>query len=366
MSDTQINQILSSARLAVYAPHEFGKTSKTAEGVIRYGANPIACVIDPDQRGRSIQEIVKIDCPAPIVASIEEARALDPAPQALLLGTAWAGGSLPEAWLDDIRDAIKAGWHIINGLHDFLGENAEIAALAKRHGVELLDVRSTPETLPVASRRVMSLPAQKTVILTVGNDCSVGKMTASLELHRLALSQGIRSAFVATGQTGIMIDGGQGISIDRVIGDFMAGATEMMVIDKARDADLIFVEGQGSLAHPGFSGVTMALLHGSCPQGMILCLRASQTKIKGTDFDLSPLPRLIETYEQMAAYQRPSRVLGIAVNTRDLDDEAASAAIARIEAETGLPTADAVRSQNGRQRLLDQILPILHGTLAKA
>jgi len=327
MTDTSKSNILAKARLAVYAPHEFGKTSKTAEGVIRYGSNPIACVIDPSQKGRSIADIVKIDCPAPIVGSIAEARLLSPSPQALLLGTAWAGGSLPQSWLDDIREAIKSGWHIINGLHDFLGENAEIAALAQKHGVELLDVRSTPKSLPVASRRVMGLPQSKAVILTVGNDCSVGKMTASLELHRLALNQGIRSAFVATGQTGIMIDGGQGISIDRVIGDFMAGATEMMV-----SPDLIFVEGQGSLAHPGFSGVTMALLHGSCPHGMILCLRASQTKIKGTDFDLSPLPRLIESYEQMAAYQRPARVLGIAVNTRDLDDMAAADAIARIQA----------------------------------
>lgn len=332
--------IENSARLAIYAQGEFGKgSSKTAEGVLRYGNNPIACVIDSLQNGKSINEVVGIECSAPIVASIAES--LQHKPQALLLGTAWSGGELPAAWRSDILAAIENGMDIINGLHDFLEEDAEIAAAAKRCGKRLFDVRKPPEKLPVGNGRVMS-ETEALVVLTVGTDCSVGKMTASLEIERSAKKAGRKAAFVATGQTGIMICG-EGIAIDRVIGDFMAGASEEMVIKAARKANVVLVEGQGSLAHPGFSGVTLGLLHGSCPQALILCHNATREKIKGTEFKLPEINKLIAVYETMAAYMRPAKVIAIAVNTRGLTDEAARRYLEQLSAQTGLPATDPVR-----------------------
>lgn len=329
------------ARLAIYAQGEFGKgSSKTAEGVLRYAANPIACVIDAQQKGKSIKEVVGIDCPAPIVGSIQEA--LEHAPQALLLGTAWSGGALPKAWRQDIMAALAGGMDVVNGLHDFLDEDPEIKAAADKYGKRLFDVRRPPENLPVANGRVMT-DCSALVILTVGTDCSVGKMTASLEIEKSATRAGRKSAFVATGQTGIMITGGDGIAIDRVIGDFMAGATEQMVLEAAKKADVVLVEGQGSLAHPGFSGVTLALLHGSCPQGMVLVHNATRDKIKSTDFKMPDIDKLIPVYETMAAYMRPSRIIAIAVNTRGLSEEAARAYLENLSAQTGLPATDPVR-----------------------
>ncbi|MDP3507876.1 MAG: DUF1611 domain-containing protein [Candidatus Melainabacteria bacterium] len=333
------------ARLALYAPGEFGKgSSKTAEGVLRYGKNPITCIIDQSQVGKSIKSVTGIDAEAPIVGSVEEALALGT--DALLLGTAWNGGAMPDHWRQDIVKALAGGLDVINGLHDFLEDDANIVAAAKKHGKRLFDVRKPPENLPVAAGRVLENGKYKgndsLVALTVGSDCSVGKMTVALEIQRSANKKGKEAAFVATGQTGIMICG-RGIAIDRVIGDFMAGATEMMVLEAAQEAPVVLVEGQGSLAHPGFSGVTMALVHGSCPQAMIMCHRPSRTHIKGTNFAISDLNRLIATYELMAAYMRPSKVIAVALNTSDLSESEAQAAIAEVGAETKLPTTDPVR-----------------------
>lgn len=334
-----------SARLALYAPGEFGKgSSKTAEGVLRYGKNPITCVIDESQVGNSIKSVTGIDVDAPIVGTIEQALARGA--DALLLGTAWNGGAMPDHWRKDIVKAIEGGLDIINGLHDFLENDANIVAAAKKHGKRLFDVRKPPENLPVAAGKVLKEAKHKgqdsLVVLTIGSDCSVGKMTAALEIQRSAAQQGKQAAFVATGQTGIMICG-RGIAIDRVIGDFMAGATEMMVLEAAAAAPVVLVEGQGSLAHPGFSGVTMALVHGSCPQAMILCHRPSRKLIKGTDFAISDLSKLISTYESMAAYLRPSKVIAIALNTSDLSESEAQSAIAEVHEHTKLPTTDPVR-----------------------
>ncbi|HND70145.1 MAG TPA: DUF1611 domain-containing protein [Candidatus Obscuribacter sp.] len=338
-----------SVPLAIYAPDEFGKAqAKTAEGVLRYGRNPIACVIDAAKAGQTIKEVCGIDCAAPIVSTVEEALALKSG--ALLLGTAWSGGALPEAWKKDIKLALTGGMDVVNGLHDFLEEDPELKALAKTHGRRLFDVRKSPEKLPVARGLVMETDAY--VVLTVGTDCSVGKMTVALEIQKLAQSKNIDAQFVATGQTGIMICG-EGIAIDRVIGDFMAGATEKMVLEKAARGNLILVEGQGSLAHPGFSGVTLALLHGACPQALILCHRPARPTIKGTNFPISSYTRLIETYEAMASYMRPAKVIALALNTQDLNQEEALAAIKKAEAETGLPAADPVRF--GANALLDAI-----------
>ena len=342
--------------MAIYAQDEFGKSyAKSAEGVLRYAPNPILCCIDSKTAGKSIKEVVGIDCPAPIVASMEQALKLKP--DALLLGTAWPGGKMPDAWRQDIIKAVKNGLHVVNGLHDFLSDDEEIASLAKQHGVTLYDVRRPPDNLPVGDGRV--LKTDSLVVLTVGSDCSVGKMTTTLEIQKSATKHNVPSEFVATGQTGIMI-AGRGIAIDRVIGDFMAGATEQMVLEAGEGAELVLVEGQGSISHPAFSGVTLALLHGCAPQAMILCHRPSRKCMKSTEHPMSDLNKLIQSYESLSTYLRPAKVIAIALNTQDLSEEEAQKAIAETRALTGLPTTDSVRY--GADVLFEAIRPLLKRT----
>lgn len=338
------------AKLAIYAEGEFYKgRSKTAEGVIRYGKNPIACVIDSTEAGKTVGDVMGIRADIPIVKSVQEALKLQP--EALLLGTAWSGGHLPDQWRADISMAIMSGMDIINGLHDFLADDKEFSHLAEKHDVRLIDVRRPPENLTVASGLARKVKAM--TVLTVGTDCSVGKMTVSLELAALANRKGHKSRFIATGQTGIMIDG-VGMPVDRIIGDFMAGSVEEMVVEHGDANDFLFVEGQGSIIHPGFSGVTMAILHGSCADAMILCHKPSRKLIKDTDYAIPPLSYFIPIYEQMASALAPAKVVGIALNTSDLSEAEAKAAIADAENETQLPANDPVRF--GSENLLAAIL----------
>lgn len=347
-----MNYLGQSARLALYAEGEFGKgKSKTAEGILRYGKNPVVAVIDSTAAGRTIKEMVGIDSPVPIVSSLDESLKLRP--DALVLGTAKAGGELPIEWRKDIVAALENGLDVVSGLHVFLSDVPEIAAAAAKHKRNLLDVRRPPDNLPIAFGLARDLKAF--ILLTVGTDASIGKMTTTLELCREVERRGKRAKFIATGQTGIMITGGEGIAIDRVIGDFMAGAAEQMVVEAAKDHDMIFVEGQGALAHPGFSGVTLALLQGSCPQAMILCHNASRVGINNrADFPLQSLKRSIEAYEMMAGLVRPSKVVGIAINTSTVDDAEARRQIEACAEETNLPCNDTVRY--GCANLVDAIL----------
>ncbi len=338
-----------SSKLAIYVPNALGTNkAKTAEGVLRYGSNPILAIVDASKVGLNVKDVTGIASDAPVVASIDDALALKP--DALLLGTAWAGGGLPEEWRADIIKSIEAGLDIINGLHDFLSDDPEILAAAQKHGTKLLDVRRPPDDLPVGKSLAVNVPAF--TVLTVGSDCSVGKMTTSLEIAKIAKERNKKAAFVATGQTGIMICG-TGIAIDRVIGDFMAGAVEQMVLEAAEGNEYVLVEGQGSIVHPSFSGVTLALMHGACPQAMILCHNASRSKIKGLQQDLLPLSELVEIYERMCAYLRPSKVVGVAFNTYGMTEDEAMAAISSASQNLGLPVCDPVRQ--GAAVLFDAI-----------
>jgi uncharacterized NAD-dependent epimerase/dehydratase family protein len=347
-----LNYLSPTARLAIYADGYFASgRAKTAEGVMRYGQNPIAAVIDSQTVGQTIKQVVGIDCDAPIVSSLQES--LQYKPNALLLGTAPTGGQLPDGWRKDIILAMKNGMDVVNGLHEFLTEDEELVAIAKEHNVRLLDVRKTPDDLPVGSGKARFIKAH--TVLTVGSDVSIGKMTVTLEIAKVAKKKGFKAKFIATGQTGIMITGGEGIAIDRVIGDFMAGATEQMVVAAGDDHDFVLVEGQGSLAHPGFSGVTLGLLHGACPKALIFCHQPSRTVVgRFADCPMPELERLIALNETMAAVLRPAKVVGIALNTRDMDEEQAKKAIAETQKKTNLPCTDPVRF--GADILFDAIL----------
>ncbi len=330
--------------LVILAEGCFGAhQSKTGLGVIRYGQWPITAVLDSQQAGKTVRQATGIAHDAPIIAMLEEALNLSPKPKALLVGTAPMGGDLPSQYRDVIREAITKGLHIISGLHIFLNEDPELRALAQQYQVHLWDVRATTNENIIT--RQLPRPSGTHVITMVGTDCSVGKMTVALELNNALQKRGEASVFVATGQTGIMITG-SGVPLDRVIGDFMAGTLEQEIDDviKASHPRWVIVEGQGSLLHPAYSGVTMSLLHGSAPDAMILC---HNTKLKTiNNFDSVPLPslsRFVEIYESAASWIKPAKVVGISLNTSTLAEDDARAAIAKAQAETGLPATDPVR-----------------------
>jgi uncharacterized NAD-dependent epimerase/dehydratase family protein len=293
----------------------------------------------------------------PIVATVEEALAFGPT--TALVGVATQGGRFPPAWRRVLERAIASGLDLESGLHEFVTDDAELAALAARHGVELRDLRKPPAGLNVPTGENLTHPAG--VVLTVGSDCAIGKMTVALELDAETRRRGIASEFVPTGQTGIAI-AGWGISVDAVVADFVAGAAERLVLEGvARGGELLWVEGQGSLLHPAYSGVTLGLLHGSAPHALVLCHVAGQEVVDGDDrFPIPPLGALVELHERIALLARPARVAALALNTRALDEEAARAAIAAAEAETGLPADDPVRF--GAERIVSFVLENLSKT----
>ena len=338
-------------RYAILAPDHFANDAKTAHGVIAYGTDETAVVIDPENAGKRVTDAVPyLRSEAPIVASVSEALRYEPT--ALLIGTAPRGGALPPAWRAEILAAIAAKLEIVSGLHDMLGEDQEFRLAAQRAGVRIWDVREPPET-PLFSGAVYKIPVP--TLLLVGNDCSVGKMTVALELCNAAQRAGKRATFVSTGQTGIMI-AGWGISVDRVIADFAPGATESLVLYAAQsNPDLIVVEGQGAINHPAYAPVTLALMYGAAPDALVLVCDPTRERIGGYETPTLGYRELIGLHEALLATVKPARVVGLALNTRYLDDAAARAQIERARSETGLPADDVVR--NGPDALYAAIAP---------
>jgi uncharacterized NAD-dependent epimerase/dehydratase family protein len=315
---------------------------KTARGVMRYVPEQVAVLLDTARAGETEQGFR-------IVGTVDEALAYEPT--TALVGVATQGGRFPPAWRELLRACVVSGLDVENGLHEFLTDDAELVELAARHGVELRDLRRPPPGLNVPTGENMDLDAH--IILTVGSDCAIGKMTVSLELDRKARKRGLGSVFVPTGQTGIAI-AGWGICVDAVVSDFIAGAAERLVVEGAGKGDLLWVEGQGALLHPAYSGVTLGLMHGSAPHAYVLCHHAGATAIEGfPDHPIPPLRELVELHERASLPARPAPVACVAVNTRGLDEEEARAEIASAEAETGLPADDPVRF--GAEKLLDAV-----------
>ena len=206
------------------------------------------------------------------------------------------------------------------------------------------DARKPPANIPVATGLAKDVDAL--VVLTVGTDCNVGKMTAQLQIVSQLKARGVRTNFVATGQTGIMIEG-WGTAVDAVVADFIAGATEQIVLRGAKDADVVLVEGQGSINHPGYSGVTLGLLHGACPSAMILCHQPTRQYIgdyrEASWVKIPPLSEYVRMYEAIGSMVHPTKVIGIALNTFDMDELSARAACEAAARETGVPATDPVR-----------------------
>lgn len=346
-----MSQILK--RLVILAEGEFGEVgSKTAMGVIRYGHDPVVAVIDSSQAGRNVRDWMGPGFDIPVVASLDAA--LAGRPEALLLGTAPPGGKLPPSWRQIVLQAIGGGLEIRSGLHTMLGDDPELVAAAAAGGVAIVDYRRPPDRFEVASGRPHG-PGKK-VILTVGSDCALGKMSVALELRKAAVEAGLTAVFVPTGQTGIMIDG-WGVAVDRVISDFLNGTCEWLVEEAESRGDWIFVEGQGSLDHPAYSAVTLGLIHGTTPQAMVLVHQAGREFHHGWESRgsrLHELPQLIRLHEEVASLLAPSVVAAVALNTSLLPGEGeARRAIAATADATGLPTDDPVRF--GGERLLDAL-----------
>jgi uncharacterized NAD-dependent epimerase/dehydratase family protein len=332
-------------RYVILAEGLFGEPgSKTAMGVIKYGRDDVVSVIDSTRAGHDISEWLGPDHAAPVVATLAEA--LETGPTALLIGTAPQGGRIPPAWRAVIVDAIEHGLDIVSGLHEFVSEDPEFSALAAAHGVELVDHRRPPERHEVASGR-QHRPGSR-VILTVGSDCAIGKMTVALELRKAAHEAGLSTVFVPTGQTGIMIEG-WGVSVDRVIADFINGTAEWLVEQAEEMGDWIFVEGQGSIDHPAYSAVTLGLVHGTTPHAMVLVHQPGRIghfgweEVSGNESATKSVVENIRLYETIANAVAPSKVAAVALNTALLSESEARAEIDRVAAETGLPVGDPYR-----------------------
>jgi uncharacterized NAD-dependent epimerase/dehydratase family protein len=334
-------------RLAILAEASFTpRDAKTAVGVLRYRAPDVVAVLDSTRAGRTAQQCAGVGGDVPVVSRVVEAAALGA--DTLMIGIAPQGGGLPDAWRSAISDALGRGWDVLSGLHVFLGDDPEFASAARRSGAKIHDVRRPPASRPVGSAAAGAL--ESLVVLTVGSDCNVGKMTTAIEIHRELLRRSIRSRFVATGQTGIFI-ADHGAAVDAVPSDFVAGITESLVLEAARGdgepVEVVMVEGQGSLHHPGYSGVTLGLLHGACPACLVLCHEPTRDRMRLGSSNHGPsipsLRELAAAYRAAASWVRPASVIGVALNTMAMDAEAARAACEAARAELEVPATDPVR-----------------------
>jgi uncharacterized NAD-dependent epimerase/dehydratase family protein len=329
---------------------------KTAVGVIRYGADRVVAVIDSSHAGQDAGQALGDPAgPARGIPVVEDmAAALEFRPDTLLIGIAPRGGRLPEAWRAQLLLAIESGLDVISGLHHFLADDPELAAAARRRGVTIWDVRRPPEATALRIAAGQPHRPGSHVVYFSGSDCNVGKMTAALEVDREARRRGLSSGFAATGQTGIMISG-RGIPVDRYISDFVAGGVEALVVEFAEQYDWVFVEGQGALGHPAYSAVTLGLVHGAAPDFLVLCHQAGRASINGYPaVPIPPLSQVRAMYESAAAWLRPARTVGVALNTFGLSATEARAALRAAEDEIGLPAADPVRF--GAGPLIDALL----------
>ena len=279
--------------------------------------------------------------------TLEEAKAAGA--KTLVIGVANRGGVISAAWKEVLVQALQMGFDIASGLHNLLRDEDELVAAARVNGRTLFDVRIPSVAYPIANGKKRAGKR----CLAVGTDCSVGKMYTGLAMDAEMQKRGMKSTFRPTGQTGILITGG-GVPLDAVIADFMAGAVEYLTPDNDPD-HWDHIEGQGSLFHVSYSGVTMALIHGGQPDALILAHEPTRTHMRGLpDYDLPSLENLRDTALPIARVANPAcQVVGVSVNTQHLDEDAALAYLAEVEARMGLPTVDTFRQ--GAARLVDAL-----------
>jgi uncharacterized NAD-dependent epimerase/dehydratase family protein len=311
--------------------------AKTAASLLRYRRDEVVAVLDSTAVGRDVAAALGAGAGLEVVPSV--AAAMKYRPDTLVVGIAPSGGRLPPAMRTHVIDALRAGWTVYSGLHTFLCDDPQLAALAAEHGAALFDARKVPVDLPCGTMRAAGMAVRR--VLTVGTDCNSGKMCTSIELDAAARRRGWKSLFVPTGQTGIFI-AGWGMALDRVISDFVAGAAEQLLA-RAADRQICFIEGQGALTHAAYSGVTLSLMHGFLPDAMVLCHVAGRPAHNSCPTPLPTLADARDLYEHAMRHVRPCKVVGAALNTLGLDDAAARKAVDAAAEELDLPATDAIR-----------------------
>jgi len=345
---------------ALYAEQLFGaSTSKTANVLLRYQSERIACVIDSRYSGQTVREVnPAIPSDVPLVASVEEALGYHPTD--MVIGVAPAGGQLPEEWYEPVSTAIQNNLNIISGLHSFLSDVPDFVELAEKHDVNLVDLRKPPELHAISAGKWRDRTTP--VILSIAPDCATGKLTASWELKRQLEKRGFKVGFVATGQTGIMLNG-RGIVIDAMKGDFISAAVEQMIEDELKfDPDVVLIEGQGSIYHEGFSAVTFGLLHGAMPDSFLFVHRPGK-HANDYGFQFPPFRQMMNDYESLVEWFKPCHTCGVQLDTSKYDDEEAHAICDHMQEITGLPSTDLVRFPDDNMiEMMVQKLKMYEGT----
>src|SRR5262245_54722374 len=326
--------------------HTEPHAGKTASCIIRYRGEDVVALLDSTQKGKTSGDLLGVG-KVPIVGKLDDV----PEANTLLLGIAPPGGKIPPPWRAIILDAIaRRKMDVISGLHDFVGDDPEFAAAAKKSGVTIYDVRKNTEKT-IARRQGLRPDCLR--VHAVGHDCSIGKMVVSIEITNGLKRRGYDAKFIATGQTGIMVEG-DGLPIDCVVADFVSGAAEKLILENQHH-DILLVEGQGSLVHPSYSGVTLSLLHGCAPQALILCYECGRDRVTGVEsVEIPPLAEIKRIYDVMSNIHQPCKIIGIGINSRKLSAADAARERERTKAEFGLPACDVFR--DGPDELVEAVI----------
>lgn len=314
--------------------HSTAFHAKTAMSLIRYREKDVSAVIDSSTDATTAQELFGMGGEIPVVNSVKDV----PNADALYVGIASRGGRIPMSWRSIFQTAIEQRMDVVSGLHDFVSEDDEFAFEARKNGSNLIDVRKNAFKETASG---FNFSKNCIRIHTVGHDCSVGKMATSLEIQRGLVAGGAKAKFLATGQTGIMIDG-DGIPVDCVVADFVNGSAEDLV-KRNQHHDFVLIEGQGSLSHPSFSAVTVGLLHGCAPNGLVYCYEAGRKNVKGLDIELPDKLEQLNAYLSLANLRQKCELIGVAVNTRYQNPDEAAKEIANAAATFGVPACDIYR-----------------------
>jgi len=315
--------------------------------LIRYRPNDVCCVIDPDKAGSTAQNVLGFGGEIPVVSNFKVASGYSP--NALMIGNAPQGGFISKYYRKEITAAIQFGCDIYSGMHQFLNDDPELATLARKKYIAINDLRRPPD--PPHFPKGSWINRKVKVLLVVGTDCDTGKMTTGWEITERLKKRGRDVRFVGTGQTGIML-GGYGVPVDAVVADFMAGEIEY-VIDKIGDqADLVVVEGQGSLTNMYYAGVTLGLMHGAMPDYMIMTDEPGRT-IDVSNNPMASIGDVMDLHLSLMKNFKQSRFLGMNLLTLKMDEDTALKEIKNLENEHILPTTDLVRFGDGK--LIDRI-----------
>jgi len=328
------------------------QSAKTARNLIYYCPGETVALFDRFNVGKTSLELLGVG-DVPVIGSLEDVKDAN----TLIMSVALPGGKLPQTFKEVMLKAISKKINIISCGHEFISDDQDLISAAKLAGVSLKDIRKNNER-DVAHRKGIRTNCLR--ILTVGNDCSLGKMVTSLELARALQKRGCDAKFVATGQTGILIEG-DGIPIDAVVGDYINGAAEKLVLQNQHH-DILILEGQGSIVHPRYSSVTLGLLHGTMPQGMIMCYEVGREFVHNMhEIRIPPMDVIVRLFEEMASVMFPSKVIGFALNSKNISELEAEKERERIKKQFGLPTCDVVR--HGPGELLEAILNYKNGII---